>query len=285
MVIKKILHHHDLLEWCWAAEDKLIPKPFFTSVFLLDGLLIDTGAPKGVQEFQAFVTPKIAKKEIFKCLITHTHEDHIGGAHIISEQSKIPIYASAIAISLLEDAHNYVYSEYRQLYWGSGLQSVKAQIIPDRILSSSGKYELRVVATPGHASDQIALIEPTQEWAFVADAILPKYRVLFGHSCTIQEDISQIYASIRRLYLATEGMNDLKTFVSGKGVFHGRKYLKDRMKEIKSLHSTVQTHKAQGLTPEQILEEIFGEEGIIGIMTGGELSHLNLINSLYQWNA
>ncbi len=285
MVTKELLHHQDLLEWCWAAEDELIPKPFFTSCFLLDGLLIDTGAPKGLQEFQTFITPKITNNEIVKCLITHTHEDHIGGAHVLSEQNTIPIYASAIAIPLLENAHNYTYPEYRELYWGAGLHSVKAHAIPDKIHSNSGKYELKVVATPGHAPEQIAFIEPTQEWAFVADAVLPKYRVLFGHTCNIQEDISQIYDTIQRLYLATEGMNNLKVFVSGKGVFHGLQYLKERMKEIKTLHTTVQSYKEQGLTPEEILGKIFGEEGIMGIMTGGELSHQNLINSLFQWKA
>ena len=285
MVTKEINHHQDLIEWYWAAEDELIPRPFFTSCYLLDGVLIDTGAPKGEKDFQKFVSSKLTDEKIGKCLITHTHEDHIGGAYVLKEELGIPLYASPKALPLLENASNYVYAEYRSLYWGSGIRSVKAQPIPNRIRTESEQYELEVLSVPGHAPDQIAFIEPSQEWVFVADAVLPKYQVLFGHTCNIQEDILLIYTSIQRIYVATKGMDNLKVFVSGKGVFQGRSYLKSRLEEIKDLHTRVQTYKQQGLTPEQILERIFGEEGVMGILTNGELSHLNLIKSLYLWKA
>jgi glyoxylase-like metal-dependent hydrolase (beta-lactamase superfamily II) len=284
LVTKEIIHHQDLLEWYWAADNELIPKPFFTSCYLLDGVLIDTGAPKGEKDFRNFVSSKLVNNQINKCLITHTHEDHIGGVHVVSEEFQIPVYASIKALPLLETANTYVYAEYRDLYWGSGLHSVKAEPIPTIIHSESHKYALTVLSVPGHAPEQIALLEPSQEWVFVADAVLPKYQVLFGYPCNIQEDIALIYASIRSIYNATEGMGNLKVFVSGKGVFEGRGYLKARLEEIKSLHTDVHAYKAKGLTPEQILEEIYGGEGLMGIMTNGELSHLNLINSLLRWN-
>ncbi|PWI48562.1 hypothetical protein CEE45_05840 [Candidatus Heimdallarchaeota archaeon B3_Heim] len=285
MVTKEIVHHKDLLEWCWAADDELIPKPFFTSCYLLDGVLIDTGAPKGQLDFTSFIKELLTTNSVSKCLITHTHEDHIGGTHVLSEEFEIPLYASVEALPLLETASNYVYAEYRDLYWGSGLHSVNAQPIPTKIQTKSQNYELKVLSVPGHAPDQIAFIESEQEWAFVADAVLPKYQVLFGHTCNIQEDIALIYDSIRKIFDATEGMDNLKIFVSGKGVFNGRNYIKKRLEEITTLHNDVHGYKLKKLAPEQILEEMFGGEGIMGIMTNGELSHLNLINSLYQWNA
>ncbi|MHA1996186.1 MAG: MBL fold metallo-hydrolase [Candidatus Hodarchaeales archaeon] len=285
MVTKEVIHHQDLFEWCWAAEDELIPKPFFTSCYLLDGLLIDTGAPKGQMEFLNFIKNQQVKNPISKGLITHTHEDHIGGTHILAEEFQIPLYSSPQALLLLKNASNYTYPEYRELYWGAELHSVEALPVPKLISSHTGKYELTVVSTPGHAPDQIAFIECSKEWAFVADAILPKYQVLFGHTCNIQEDIAQIYRSIRKIYDFTEGMDNLKVFVSGKGVFQGQGYIKARLDEIEGLHKQVQGYKQKGFTAEKILEEIFVEEGIMGIMTNGELSHLNLVNSLYQWNA
>ncbi len=284
MVTKEIIHHQDLREWYWAADDELIPKPFFTSCYLLDDILIDTGAPKGQKVFQKFIKTAITSGSINKCLITHTHEDHIGGAHIVSEEFQIPVYSSPEARLLLKNANKYVYADYRELYWGAGLHSVEAHPVPRRIQSESRKYELTVLSVPGHAPDQIAFIERAQEWAFVADAVLPKYQVLFGHTCNIQEDISLIYNSIRKVYAFTEGMEKLKVFVSGKGVFKGREYLKARLEEIDEIHKNVQRYKRKGLSIEQILEKIFGGEGIMGIMTGGELSHLNFIDSLYQWN-
>ena len=285
MVTKEIVHHKDLLEWCWAAEDELILKPFFTSCYLLDGILIDTGAPKGINDFREFIKLQLMSKCIDKCLITHTHEDHIGGSHILNEEFQIPVYASPKAVLLLKNASNYVYREYRELYWGAGLHSIEARPLSKQIASKSGKYELTAVSVPGHAPEQIAFIENSQEWAFVADAIIPKYTVLFGHTCNIQEDVATIYHSIWKIYDLTEGMNNLKVFVSGKGVFKGREYIMDRLREIKDLHKQVQDFKLEGLVEEQILEVIFGEEGARGIMTDGELSRLNLIKSLYKWNA
>lgn len=55
MVTNTFYHTDELLEWTWAMEDEFIPKPFFTSCYYLDGILIDTGAPGGILEFKNFI--------------------------------------------------------------------------------------------------------------------------------------------------------------------------------------------------------------------------------------
>ncbi|MHA2237117.1 MAG: MBL fold metallo-hydrolase [Candidatus Hodarchaeales archaeon] len=283
MVTKTFVHTDDLIEWTWAMEDEIIPKPFFTSCYILDGILIDSGAPGGLEDFQRFIHSTLKKQPIDFCLITHSHEDHIGGTHLLSKKLSIPVYSSTKAIELLKNADNYTYEEYRKVYWGNGLQSVDAKLFPKSLISNSGKYKLEIIPTPGHASDQVAFLERSKQWAFVADAVLPKYEVLFGGTCNIQENIADIYHTIKRLHKNTEGMNDLTIFISGKGMRRGRGFLQEKMKEIKYLHEIVQGFVDQGLESEEILIQVFGEESYRGIMTNGELSRLNLIKSLMEW--
>ena len=283
MVTSTIYHTDDLLEWTWAMEDEIIPKPFFTSCYYLDGILIDTGAPGGIVEFKRFIETLLKDKLINFCLITHTHEDHIGGTYFLTEELSIPVHASSKAIELLKDASNYTYEGYRKLYWGNGLQSSNALPFPNQILSTSGNYLLDIIPTPGHAPDQVAFLEKSQQWIFVADAVLPKYNNLFGGTCNIQENIADIYSSIERLYKETNGMDDLRIFISGKGIKLGRKFLLEKMNEIKQLHSIVQDYSQQGLSCEKILLQVYEGESFSGIMTNGELSRFNLINSLLEW--
>jgi len=162
MVTNTLYHTDDLLEWNWAMEDELIPKPFFTSYYYLDGILIDTGAPGGIIEFKRFVETLLNNERINFCLITHSHEDHIGGTYFLTDVLSIPIHASSKAIDLLKSASNYTYKEYRKLCWGNGLQSINAFPFPEQILSTSGEYLLEIIPTPGHAPYQVAFLEKTQ---------------------------------------------------------------------------------------------------------------------------
>ncbi|MHA1946101.1 MAG: MBL fold metallo-hydrolase [Candidatus Hodarchaeales archaeon] len=283
MVTNTFYHTDELLEWTWAMEDELIPKPFFTSCYYLDGILIDTGAPGGIFEFKNFIEYLSKDNQINFCLITHAHEDHIGGAYYLAEKRSIPVYSSDKTITLLRNASNYTYEEYRKLYWGSGLQSIIAFPFPLRIITNSSEYRLDIIPTPGHAPDQVAFLEKSRQWAFVADAVIPKYNNLFGGSCNIQENISDIFDSIKRLYQVTDGMDDLQIFISGKGKRKGREFFLEKMDEISSLHSTVREYTRQGLNSGEILVQVYGEESFSGIMTNGELSRLNLIKSLMEW--
>jgi len=86
-------------------------------------------------------------------------------------------------------------------------------------------------------------------------------------------------------------MDNLLLFTSGKGVFEGRSFLKDRMDEINSLH--LKAHRFQneakqkGLRDKQllkyVLKKMFIRENFVGVLTRGGLSTKNLIASLLEW--
>jgi glyoxylase-like metal-dependent hydrolase (beta-lactamase superfamily II) len=290
MVVQKIYHcNNEILEWKWSSDSKFLPQPFWTSVFLIDGLLIDAGAPGGVDDLRYFINSLDSDNMVEKCVITHNHEDHCGGGRMLQEEFNIPVFASKLAIPLLMNEKNY--PDYRQMTWGINYQPFRAELLEDSIYSKSGKYFFDIIDTPGHAPEQISLIERKQQWAFITDAVMPKYQMIFGKDTDIPEDISLIYQSIKKLYEFTEEMEKLVLFTSGKGVFKGRSFLKEKMNEINSLHLKAHEFQIQakqnGLQGKRllryVLKKMFTQENFVGTLTRGGLSNNNLIISLLEW--
>ncbi len=282
MVTKTFIHcDPEMLEWCWAAEHELIVNPHWTSCYLIDGLLIDSGAPGGIDDLRKFINSLGAHK-IEACVLTHTHEDHAGGAHMLHTEYNVPISASEKAIPILRTG--FTYPEYRQIAWGEeGVLPVDAEIVPNQITSKSGKYSFEVLPIPGHAPEQVALIEKKHQWVFAADGVQIKYKRMFGKTSSIQEDISLIYQSIQDIRHITEGMTDLKVFLPGGKVF-GKLFLNEKIKEIWNLRQNVHELDNQGHSVEEITQKIFGKEDIFDTFTNGALSKKNLILSILKWS-
>jgi len=290
MVVQIVYHcSNEILEWKWSSDNELMPQHMWTSTFLIDGLLIDAGAPGGVDDLRDFINSLNSKNMVEKCVITHNHEDHCGGGRMLQKEFKIPVFANKLAISLLRKEKSY--PDYRQMAWGVEYHPFEAEVLRDPIKSKSGKYIFDIVDTPGHAPELVSLIEREQQWAFITDAVMPKYQMIFGKHTDIPEDISLIFQSIKKLYDFTKGMDNLLFFTSGKGVFKGRSFLKDRMDEINSLH--LKAHRFQneakqkGLLDKQllryVLKKMFKRENFVGTLTRGGLSNKNLILSLLEW--
>jgi glyoxylase-like metal-dependent hydrolase (beta-lactamase superfamily II) len=252
-------------------------------------LLIDAGAPGGVDDLRDFINSLKSENRVEKCVITHNHEDHCGGGSMLQKEFKIPVFANKLAISLLRKEKNY--PDYRQMVWGVDYHPFEAEVLNDSISSKSGKYIFDIIDTPGHAPELICLIERNQQWAFITDAVMPKYQMIFGKHTDIPEDISLIFQSIKKLYDFTKGMDKLLLFTSGKGIFKDRSFLKNRMDEINSLHLNAHRFqneaKQKGLLGKQllryVLRKMFRRENFVGVLTRGGLSNKNLIASLLEW--
>ena len=278
-----------IIEWKWSSDNKLLPAPFWTSCFLIDGLLIDSGAPGGEDALKEFLLSLDEEQKIKKCIITHSHEDHGGGAAMLQSELKVPVYASKKAIPLLRKQK--IYPDYRKITWGFPYRPFEANPVDEFILSSSNKYKFDIVEIPGHAMEEIALIEKKQQWAIVADGIMPKYTMIFGKNTDIPEDISQIYNSLKKLDLITKNMEKLLIFTSGRGVFNNQKIFKEKMVEIEKLHKNAFKYyregKDEGYSDKRLIRYItrkmFGKESFVGQFTRGGLSNQNLILSLLEW--
>jgi len=290
MVVRITYHYNNqILEWEWASNNELMPYPYFTSCYLIDGLLIDSGAPGGENDLREFVKSLNQEQMIDKCFITHTHEDHAGGAHMLNTEFEIPIFTSQKALDLLKKGNKY--PEYRQAAWGPELLPINVKIIDKPIITKSKKFKFELFPMTGHAPELVALIEKKTQWAFVADAVQPKYKMIFGKNSDIQEDISLIYQSLSNLYDFTEGMKKLLIFSAGNGVMQGREIILQKMEEIEALHR--KAHEFNNLFQQngysgkklirKIMKKLLGRESIIGRLTQGDLAKENLITSLLKW--
>ena len=290
MVIQ-INYHCDkeIIEWKWSSDNELLPSPFWTSCFLIDGLLVDTGAPGGENDLKEFVKSLEPEYMVKKCLITHSHEDHCGGAAMLQSEFNIPIYASKKAIPKLKKEKNY--PEYRKITWGFPYRPFEAIPIEGSILTCSNKYKFDLIEIPGHAEDEIALIEKLHQWAIVSDGLMPKYTMIFGKNTDIPEDISKIYNSLTHLDLITKSMKNLIIFTSGRGNFKDQKIFREKITELEVLHEKAFKYKEEAIQKGYsgkslyrfIVHKMFGKESFIGQFTRGDLSIKNLILSLLEW--
>jgi ribonuclease/clavin/mitogillin len=290
-MVVKIKYHceGEIIEWKWSSDSKLLPAPFWTSCFLIDGLLIDSGAPGGEDDLRNFLHSLDKEKMVKKCVITHSHEDHCGGAAMLQSEFKIPIFSSKKTIPLLNKQKNY--PDYRRITWGFPYRPFEAKPIVHSISTCSNKYNFEIIEIPGHAMEEIALLEKRQEWAIIADGIMPKYTMIFGKGTDIPEDIHQIYNSLKKLEKITKTMDNLIIFTAGRGIYKNRAIIKEKIQEIERLHKMAFKYQKEAedksYTDKRMLRYItrkmFKRESFIGQLTRGGLSSQNLILSLLEW--
>ena len=163
MVVRIDYHcNNEIIEWQWSSDSELMSTPFFTSCYLVDGLLIDSGAPGGVDDLGKFVESLNPEEMIEKCFITHAHEDHAGGTNMLNSEFGIPIYAGKKAVDLLKLGNTY--PDYRQMAWGPKLLPVEAIVIEEPIITKSKKYKFELFLMRGHAPGLNALIEKEKQF-------------------------------------------------------------------------------------------------------------------------
>ncbi len=286
----RILQHGPVLEWRYASDHpvlSLLTKPFWTSCYLLDGLLVDSLAPAALPRTRELIRSLSEQERVQKCVLTHSHEDHSGGARWLCEELGVPVFAHPQTRERLREGFAYPY--YRRWAWGAHLNPTgKILALSEPVLSTrSGRYRLEVVDLPGHEVGAIGLVERTQGWAFLGDAAMPRYRMLFGNRSEVQEDIQGIYLSLKRLLevLRASPRGEVRLFLAGRDpVEDGLRFLQDRITEIDDLHHYAQRLHAQGLDEPAIAKQMFGREGPERFLTRGDLSHLNLVRSLLKWS-
>jgi len=192
---------------------------------------------------------------------------------MLSQEFGIPIYAHEIAIEKIKKGFTYRY--YRRWAWGKALLPSDQVLSPpgSTLTTRSGQFVFEIFPLPGHAEGLLGLVEMKQGWAFVGDAVMPRYTMLFGPNSGMPEDIQKIQRSLNNLLDLTRDLDmGLTLFLAGFGKINkGREFLKKRIEEIESLHETVHKQKARGLTEKKILKEVFGGESLTGKMWLGML--------------
>lgn len=165
---------------------------YWTTAYLVDGNLIDTGCAHSARE----LVKVLEDTQLTRIINTHTHEDHIGANGLLQRQcADLEILAHPLAIPVLADPRHYQPMHlYRRLLWGWPDPS-RASPLADESWIETNHFRLQVLYTPGHSPDHLCLYEPEHGWLFTGDLFVG------GRERALREDydIWQIIASLKRI--------------------------------------------------------------------------------------
>jgi len=255
-----------------VLQIKLCRDKGFTAVscYLLDDLLIDTGPAHTAQELTEFLRTAAVRNVIN----THHHEDHIAANTFLQERYGVEIFAPPLAVDKINKPADLF--PYQEQVWG---YPVPSQVKPLGSSFSTGAYTLEVIPAPGHDRDHICLFERERRWLFTGDIYTTTRPVV----CRPMEDQRQIIEDLKVLRSLEPSillpaptriiMNPLDTL--DKTI----EYMEDLGGRIENLHR-------QGMTPEEIRQQIFGEENgeenPIAERTQQQFSSVNMIKSFLK---
>ncbi len=232
--------------------------------FLTDGMVIDTGP----QTLESELTSFYENQSIEQVILTHSHEDHTGAAAWLQESRDLPIYIHEKGVSTC--AESCTYPKYRQHTWGIR-EPFTAHPIGETVQSRHEDW--RVIYTPGHADDHIALLHEKTGRLFTGDLyVMPKTKVIMQN-----ESIPLIMNSIRKLLTY-----DFKSVFcchagyikNGKDMMKQKlEYLEYLCEEVKHLHNT-------GLTIVEIDQQLFPKNYPIIEISEGEWDSRHIVTSI-----
>ena len=241
---------------------------YWTSAYLVDGLLIDTGCPHTADEFLR----SLEGRDIKLAVNTHYHEDHVGANYLLQQKFGLRILASRKSVPLINGVPKQ--HTYQEVVWGIPVPT-KVGLLPDKIETEHFRFD--VVPTPGHCKGHVALVEPTQGWCFSGDL----YSSREPKAIRPEEDVGGIARSMQKLV-------DLKTdqlilYTSlGNVVQDGREALRACIAYLKVLSLRAKRLAKRGLSPSAIRDQLFGRETVLAGITEGDVSAENMVQALLR---
>ena len=241
---------------------------YWVAAYLVDGLLIDTGCAHTAEELVAF----LEGVPLDLVVNTHYHEDHVGANGIIARRFGVPILAhpdSVPRINMVPELN-----PYQEYVWGYP-EASKVSPLGGTVETASFRFE--VVETGGHCPGHVVLFEREKGWCFSGDIFITERPKVIR----ADEDAAGLIESMGKLAALPSPSERLVLFTSmGKIVPDGREALPACADYFDELGERVRSLAAEGLSPVEIRERIFGEDSSLAALTGGHFSSGNLVASL-----
>jgi glyoxylase-like metal-dependent hydrolase (beta-lactamase superfamily II) len=240
---------------------------YWTGVYFLDGLLIDSGPPNLHRE----VARLVEECKVRECVTTHHHEDHSGNHALLRERFGILPLAHAAGVARIASPDPQP-QFYRRAAWGVPAPA-RAEAVSDRF--ETPQFRFRVIHTPGHSADHIALFEPNRGWLFSGDLYLaPKLRYLRA-----DEDIYAMLDSLRRVV----ALEPEKLYCQHRGlVEHGAAMLRLKLEFLTELGGRIHNLHRKGLPEGEIARALPGNDLRWRIWTGGHFSKRNFVRAFLR---
>jgi glyoxylase-like metal-dependent hydrolase (beta-lactamase superfamily II) len=181
---------------------------YWTTAYLVDGMLIDTGCAHSAPELLA----ALADTPLVRVVNTHTHEDHIGANGPLQRRSaglltlrpararrgqpdRLEILAHPLALPVLADPRGkQPLHPYRRVMWGWPEPSQGRPVADGEVIETE-RCRFHALYTPGHSPDHLCLYEPRQGWLFTGDLFVGGW----DRALRAGYDIWQIISSLKRV--------------------------------------------------------------------------------------
>lgn len=258
----KVQSYEDLQQA--ALRISLFGQELVISVYMMDGLLIDTGPAKGKEE----LVPIFHTWEMTGVILTHHHEDHTGLAHWVQENKDIPIYMHKSGIEICESEGKHPF--YRQVFWG---KRKSFQALPLEETFTTPNYTWNVIHTPGHAHDHIALFNREKKWMFGGDLYVhPKPKSMF-----VFESLPTTIDSLRRILTY-----DFEIYICSHAgiILKGRQAIERKLDYLVSIQEKILLLHHQGMSAKEIRKSLFPKRHPMNYLSFFENSPRHLVESV-----
>lgn len=234
---------------------------YWVHFFHYRDVLFDSGCPHTANEvFSAFK----AKKAV---LLTHYHEDHIGGA--IELQKVMPIYVPRKSLEILKNPLEI--PQYRRIVWGQP-SPVNAKELEE--IFKIGDVEVEVIETPGHSFDHVSFL--VDKKLFCGDLVITRGQVV----CMREERLLETIKSLKKVL-----GYDFDFAFSGVGIFP-REKVEDYLSYLEELRKKALELWKAGRTIEEIVAEIFPNPNekalMMELVSEKEWARENMVKALLE---
>ncbi|MFD1030617.1 MBL fold metallo-hydrolase [Metaplanococcus flavidus] len=233
-------------------------------VYLIDGMLIDSGPEK----LQNELLPFFRDNSFDQLVLTHNHEDHTGNAAWIQEHLAKPISIHPVGLAgCLDDGD---YPDYRRYTWG-GRKAFSPEVI--NTVMHSRNLTWQVIHTPGHADDHIALYNKERRILFTGDLFVAARTKVSMEA----ESVPQIMRSTRLLL----EFDFEAIYCSHAGYLeNGRELLNQKLRYLDEVSIKVKELAARGESPRAIAQLLFPGNYPIIQFSNNEWDTIHLVNSI-----
>ncbi|MFL6263878.1 MAG: MBL fold metallo-hydrolase [Thermoanaerobaculia bacterium] len=235
------------------------------SAYAFADLLIDTGPSATASR----LVEHCRGGPVRRVLLTHHHEDHIGGAAALQEELGVPILGPAGAVPIF--AEGLRMPLYRRIVWRGQPRTFRAEPLGETVEGEG--YRLLVVPTPGHAFSHVCFFEEGRRWLFSGDLYVHERVKLLRRI----ENVWQHIDSLRRV-LALEP--ELLICDHAGVLEHAQEWLRRKIQYWEDLAGQARALRDQGLPVEEIARRLLGPEVFLTYASLGDFSKRNLIRGL-----
>ncbi len=257
--------NYDGIEILTVGQNPVSAPKLTVNLFMIDGLLIDTGPPRMRKE----IINKLQNKKINQIFVTHHHEDHTGNVARLAEHFACPAYSSPLCAEMMKSPPKISFAQH--MIWGNRPPFHELQGIQNL---NTGQFEFQLIDIPGHAADMVALYEPHKKWLFSADLYVHHYILYFLAS----ESLAQQIASLEKVLQL-----DFNTVFCGHVLpfTDGHEKLRKKLSFLKTFNEQVREQANKGYSAQKIMNVLdLKERWDIRILSHGMLSKLNMVRSV-----